>query len=266
MNMYLHELRILRRPTVIWVCAMAAVAALYLSLFPGMTKDAADFVNIMKGYPPAVQAMLGVQISSITSLTGYYAMVINFVTLLGAIQAMNAGVSALSRETRERTADFLLVKPVSRAAVVNAKILAALTAFLATDAVYFAFASTLAYAVRQSPFSGKVFFLINLTLLFIQLIFFALGIAVSVFFSKIRSVLPISLGVVFGLYLIGSLVATGKDDGSRYLSPFKYFDYSYIIKHAGYEVPYAVTAACIAAAAVAVTYFVYVRKDIHAVS
>ena len=265
MNMYLHELKSLRKTAIIWTCAMIAVALLYLLMYPGVAKDAADFKDLLGGYPPAVRAMLGVSLDSVTSLLGFYSMVVTFVLLLGAIQAMNAGVSVLSKESRERTADFLLTKPVSRAAIVNAKLLAALTIFLATDIVYYAASSILAASVKTTTYSGRAFFLINLTLLFIQLIFFSLGVVISVFFNKLKNVLPISLGVVFAFYFIGAIVAT-KNDGSRFISPFKYFDNSYIIKHTAYEAPYLIVSAVIVVAAVAITYYVYTHKDIHAVS
>jgi ABC-2 type transport system permease protein len=210
--------------------------------------------------------VLGVTLDSVTTLLGFYSMIIAFVVLCGGIQAMNLGMSMLSKETRERTADFLLVKPVSRAAIVTAKILAALTVFLITDVVYYAGASVIASIVKQSSYSGGLFLMINLTLFFVQLIFFAIGAVVSVFFDRLRSVLPISLGTVFGCYIIGALVAAGKDDWARFISPFRYFDYSYIIQNSRYETPYLITGAVIVIVSIVTCYFVYVRKDIHAVS
>jgi ABC-2 type transport system permease protein len=266
MNMYLHEIKSLRKTTIIWACAMIAIALLYLSMYSGIAKDAASFKGLLAGYPPAVRAMLGISLDSITSPLGFYSMVITFVVLCGAIQAMNFGVSALSKETRARTADFLLVKPVSRTAIVSAKLLAALSMLLATDVLYYAAASTLVSIVAQSSYSGKTFFMINLTLLFIQLIFFAIGVVVSVLFNKIKSVLPVSLGIVFGFYFIGALIATGKNDGSRFISPFKYFDNSYIMKNSSYEAPYLIAGAVIVIVTIAASYFIYGRKDIHAVS
>ena len=267
MNMYLHELKSLRKTTIIWLCAIIAIAALYLSLFPSIANDANNaFKNMLTIYPDYFKKMMGI-VDSVTSFFGFYSMVITFVVLCGAIQAMNMGVSILSKETRERTADFLLVKPVSRTAIVNAKLLAALTMLLATDLIYYAFVCILAPIVTTLDHSEIVkFLMINATLLFIQLIFFAIGIGVSVFFNKIKSVLPISLGIVFGFYFLGALIATGKDDGSRFFSPFKYFDNSYIIQHSSYEVPYLITGAAIVVVAIAATYFIYSKKDIHAVS
>lgn len=267
MNIYLHELRSQRKSALIWTCSLIALATLYLSVYPGMAKDAEAFKSLLGSYPPTVRAMLGINLDTITSVLGFYSLVFSFITLCGAIQAMNLGTSILSKETRERTADFLLVKPVSRSTVVTAKLLAALTTILATNVVYYAVTLLIANSVKISDFSNKLFFMINLTLLFLQVIFLAIGIAVSVFFKKLKSVLPVSLGTVFGFYMIGAFIATGKDnDAARFFSPFRYFDNSYILQHASYETAYLVTGAAVVVIAVIVAYFIYIKKDIHAVS
>lgn len=267
MNIYLHELKSQRKSALIWTCALIAMAALYLSIYPGMAKDTEAFKSLLGNYPPAVRAMLGINLDTITSVLGFYSLVFSFIALCGAIQAMNLGTSILSKETRERTADFLLVKPVSRSTVVTAKLLAAFTAILATNVVFYAVTLLIANSVKTSDFSNKLFFMINLSLLFLQIIFLAVGVVVSVFFKKLKSVLPVSLGTVFGFYIIGALIATGKDDDfARYLSPFRYFDTSYIIQHSSYENTYLITGAAVVVIAVAVTYFIYIKKDIHAVS
>lgn len=266
MNMYLHELRSLRKSTVIWTVAMIALAALYFSLYPGIAKDAADFQKMLGAYPAPVRAALGISLDNIATILGFYAMVFSFITLCGAIQAMNLGVSILSKEARERTADFLLVKPVSRPMIVSAKLLAALTMLVVTDVVYIAAAFLFANMVKTAAYNITVFLMINLTLFFIQLIFLALGVVISVFFNKLKSVLPISLGVVFGLYTIGAIIANGKNGAERFISPFKYFDINYIIKHASYETPYLITGTVIVILTIAITYIIYSKKDIHAVS
>jgi ABC-2 type transport system permease protein len=267
MNIFLYELKSLRKSAIIWICSLIALAALYLSIYPSMAKDAVDFKNLISNYPPAVRAMLGINLDYITSILGFYSMIFSFIALCGAIQAMNLGVSILSKETRERTADFLLVKPVSRSVIVSSKLLAAFTTLLITNIVFCAASSVIANSVKTADFSGKLFFMINLTLFFIQLMFLGLGVVISVFFKKLKSVLPISLGVVFGLYMIGALLATGKnDDIARFISPFKYFDIPYIIKNANYETTYLITGAAIVIITIVESYMIYIKKDIHAVS
>lgn len=266
MNMYWHELRSGRKSALVWTFAMIGLAAMYLAMFPSITHDAEGFKEVMESYPPNVRAMLGINLDLITSLIGFYSMVFSIIALCGAIQAMNLGLSVLSKESRERTADFLLVKPVSRKAIVTAKLLAAFTILLLTNVFFYGMSALLANLVDTTGFSNKLFLMINLTLFFVQLIFLALGVAISVFFSKLKNVLPISLGIIFGLYMIGALLATGEGDAVRYISPFRYFDPAYIIKHSSYEIPYLIVAAVLILVSVAVSYVVYSKKDIHAVS
>lgn len=87
------------------------------------------------------------------------------------------------------------------------------------------------------------------------------------YFNKLKSVLPISLGVVLGLYMAGAFISTDKNsEVARFISPFQYFDITYIIKNAGYETKYLITGAIIVIAAIALSYVIYTKKDIHAVS
>lgn len=266
MNMYLHEIKSLRKSTIIWILSMATLALIYFSVYTGIASDATDFKKLLGGYPASVRAMLGISLDNITTILGFYSMIFSFISLCAAIQAMNLGLSILSKESRERTADFLLVKPVSRKAIVSAKLMAALTMLMATDVLYYVAVSIMASIVKTSDYSNRLFFMINLTIFFLQLIFLAIGLVVSVFFSKLKSVLPISLGLVFGFYIIGAIIATGKNDIARFASPFKYFDNNYIIKNASYEAPFIIAGAIVTIVAIVASYIIYIKKDIHAVS
>lgn len=263
MNIFLYELKSLRKATLIWTLSLIALAALYFSMYSGVEKDAAGFRELLGNYPASVRAMLGISLDTVTSLLGFYSMVLSFITLCGAIQAMIFGVSVLSREILGRTADFLLVKPVSRAAIVNAKILAALTMILATDLLYYAAVIIFANSVKPN-YDHKLFLMMNATLLFIQLIFLALGVTVSVIVPRLKATLPVSLGTVFGFYFIGALIAAEQNDLARFISPFKYFDTLYIMKNGSYESPYLLAGLGIVIAATAASYLIFLQKDIYA--
>ncbi|MFB6467260.1 ABC transporter permease subunit [Cytobacillus sp. Hz8] len=267
MNMYWHELKSLRKTTILWAIAIIALAALFLSIYSGVAKDAEDFKELLGNYPASIRAMLNVHLEYFSSILGFYSMLFSFISLCGAIQGMNFGVSALSKETRERTADFLLVKPVARSAIVSAKVLASLTMILVTDIVFYGALMVMVNLIDTGSYNEKAFFLINLSMLFLQLIFFAVGLVISVFFNKLKSVLPISLGVVLGFYMISALLATGKNDEVvRFVSPFSYFETAYIIQNIGYDVPYLVASAVIILVAITATYWIYIKKDIHTVN
>jgi ABC-2 type transport system permease protein len=241
------------------------IALLYLSFYPSFSRDAEQFMKIMESYPEAIRNALGVNLANFFTILGFYCFPLSFITLCGAIQAMNLGTSIVSKEVREKTADFLLTKPVTRTAVLTAKLLAAFISLVITNIIYLIAASLMAFQVQSDDFSYKVFLMLSLTIFFIQLIFLAIGIITSVVFQKIKSVLAVSLPTVFGFYFLGMFFDTTGDEAKRYISPFKYFDTAEIIKNASYEASFLIAGVMIIIVAVAASYVVYAKKDIHSV-
>jgi ABC-2 type transport system permease protein len=188
------------------------------------------------------------------------------VVLTGAVQAMNLGTSLISKEDAGKTADFLLTKPVTRARVLTAKLLAALASLGITDFFYLIAAGVSARAASTEPFSMKVFMMISLTLFFVQLMFLALGILVSVILPKIKSVIAVSLPVVFAFFIIGVIGSILDNEASRYVTPFKYYDPVYIVKHGAYEGRFIVIEIIFIIAAVSASYVIFAKKDIRAAS
>lgn len=265
MNIYLHELRAYRKSTITWTCSLIAVIVLFLSLFPSVSKDFAEFSSILEGYPEGVRKALGIQIETFGTLLGFYVYIFMYITLCGAIQAMVLGTSILSKEMREKTADFLLTKPVTRTKIVTSKLLAAVTSLVITCVIYIAAAYLMALQVKTVDFDVSTFLLISLTLLFIQLMFLAIGFIISVVFSKIKAVLSVSLGTVFAFFVIGMIVAVDGEGAKRYFSPFKYFNGTYMLEHATYEASYVIAAIAIIVISIAASYFIYTKKDVHTV-
>ncbi|RNC29085.1 MAG: hypothetical protein AWM53_01005 [Candidatus Dichloromethanomonas elyunquensis] len=265
MNIFLHELRAYRKFTMTWTLSLMAVAILFFAMFPSISRQAEEFKQIIESYPETLRVALGLSIENIGSILGFYSYIFIYISVVGAVQAMNLGISIISKEVREKTADFLLTKPVTRSKIMTSKLLAALTSLVVTNVLFLGTATAMALLVETKPFSITVFLLLSLSLFFIQLIFLALGILLSVLIIKIRSVLSISLGTVFGLFFIGALAATTKDDLLRYLSPFKYFNFSYIIQHSGYESSSLTVAVCFIILSIVTSYLIYSRKDIHTV-
>jgi len=263
--MYLHELKAYRKSTIIWTLSLVGLTVLFFSMFPAISQEAEEFKKVMEGFPEAIRLALGLSVENIGSILGFYSYVFLYISLCGAIQAMNLGVSIVSKEVREKTADFLLTKPVTRTQIMTAKLLAALTSLVITNVFYLAAATTMASLVATQEYSTKIFLMISLTLFFLQLIFLALGIIISIVAPRIKSVLPISLATVFTFFIISALASTTGDDALRYLTPFKYFDLAYIMKNSTYEASFIIVAIGFIAAAITVSYFIYSRKDIHAV-
>lgn len=265
MNIFLHELKAYRKSTFLWTCVLCALAVMYLSIFPVIAKDAAQFKNMFSGLQESARKGLGINIDTIATLLGFYSFVLIYITLIGAIQAMYLGTSIVSKEVREKTADFLLSKPVSRNKILTAKILAALVSLIITNVVYLVAAVLAASSISTETFSMKIFFMVSLTMFFVQVMFMSLGIIVSILLRRIKSVLPVALSTVFGFFFISMFGSIIGDKAVRYITPFKYFDTSYIIRNASYEISFVLVGLVLVIAAIAASFIIYSKKDIHAV-
>jgi ABC-2 type transport system permease protein len=265
MNIFFHELKAYRKSTIIWSISLIMIVALFMSLFPAFSKDVVEFKKLLEGYPEPIRKALGMDLNTLFTILGFYCYALTFITLCAAIQAMNIGISIVSKEVREKTADFLLTKPVTRSKVLTAKLMAALASIIITNIIYFAGASFMTFQVKTDDFSFNTFFLLSLTIFFIQLMFLAMGIIISVLVRKIKSVLTVSLATIFAFYFLGAISATSGDEAKRYISPFKYFDTAQIIEKSSYEASFLIVGAVIMILFIAVSYLLYTKKDIHAV-
>ncbi|CAN7406547.1 ABC transporter permease subunit [Rossellomorea sp. LjRoot5] len=263
MNIFLYELKSYRKSTILWTLALTSLMIVFMSMFPSISKEIDEFKKLLEGFPEGVRKALGIQIDSIGSLNGYYSYFFLYITLCGAIQAMNLAISIGSKEIREKTADFLLTKPVTRTKILYSKVLAALVSLLLTNIVYVISAIIVANLVKVEWFSLTIFLLISTTLLLTQFIMFALGMIIAVVWSRVKSVLTLSLGIVFAFFVISMVAAT--EEAGRYFTPFKYFDYTYIMVHAAYEWSFLVAGITLIVVAMVLSFIIYNKKDIHTV-
>jgi ABC-2 type transport system permease protein len=264
MTIFRYEIKAYRGSSIIWACSMALLAVLYIFLFKALRPDIESFKAFLNNMPVVIKQSFNILVDNISTLEGFYSFVFSFVVLCGAIQAMNLGTGIVSKEVRERTADFLLTKPISRSTIMMSKLLASFTVLVITNIIYLGLTVATAVAVIAT-FNMKIFLMISLTLFFVQIMFLALGIMISVIARKIKSVISVSLSTVFGLYIIGSLGSFLGEENVRYFSPFRYFDPVYIIRHGAYETSFSVIGLFFIFAAIVTSYLVYLKKDIHAV-
>ena len=161
-------------------------------------------------------------------------MVFNLVLLTGAVQAMNLGTGISSREVRERTADFLLTRPINRASVLRQKLLTVFLLIPVTDLVFMAADWVLIQALIDDPFQFRTFLTSTSSLFLIQLFFLSFGFMLGAVMKRIKSVIAVSLPAVFGFYIIG-LFDTVVGEKIKYMTPFKFFNLSLLTAGSGYE-------------------------------
>ncbi|MCX6808288.1 MAG: ABC transporter permease subunit [Candidatus Berkelbacteria bacterium] len=264
MNIWRHELRSLSKSTLIWTVALSLGVIVFLSMFPAFTKDIETSQKLLNNFPPALRSALGISLKSFFTIYGFFAYLFTFITLAGAIQAMNLGVGTISKEISGKTIDFLLTKPISRAKVISAKLLATLSCLVFTNIIFSLTALICAKIVSTESFSSLTFLLVSATFFLVQLFFLALGSVFTVIISKIKSVIAVSLPTVFAFFVVSELGAILGNENVRYITPFKFFDPIYTINHNAYELRFLLIEIVFVLICILLTYVIYEKKDIRA--
>lgn len=266
MNIFLHEFRAYGKSTVIWSCSLAVLIILFLSLFPSFSQNVAELDMMMEGFPEVIRKAIGWSSqNTLASILNFYAWVFLYIVLCGSVQAMTLGTSIVSKEIREKTADFLLTKPVSRSKIMTAKLAAALAALVVTNLIYGIASNLMASLVHTGPYNHEIFLMISATLFFVQLMFLALGLFISVLLPKIKSVISFSLGTVFFFFIVNMISTSVGDKDIRYFTPFSYYDTTFIIENSSYEISFIIVGLLFVLAAIAASYFVFTKRDIPSV-
>lgn len=262
MNIYLHELKVNIKFVLIWLMIMLILVGIMMTMYISFSEDIDAFKQILTNYPENLRKAFGISIDKLGSVLGYYSsFVLTIVVVCNAVEAMILGMSILSKEIREKTADFLYTKPISRRNIITSKLLASFTLLGFCNLIYTTGLYFLLIFISSESFAFNTFILLALIPFIIQLVFFSLGILASAIMSKVKAVLPISMGIVFGFYILSSFA----DEKLRVLMPFKYFDTRYILDNSKYEIKYTILTFAIIAISTVLTYIIYNRKDIQSV-
>lgn len=265
MNIYLFEFKHYIKQNVLWLVCMIAMLFLYMSLFTTFSAEAEQFEKMMQQFPETFRKAMGLNDLFLTNILGYYGFTFVYISLIGAIFAMKLGIDVLSKEVREKTSDFLLVKPINRSGILTSKILAVLTQIIIMNLIFFPLAYLALELFKNDTYNFQVFALITLSLFLIQLFFLTLGVFLGSCAKKLKSVLPLTMGVVFGLYVLQLLNQTLDDIKFSYLTPFGYFDPGKIIKETTYSSSHLIVSLVLSIFFIFLAYMIYRKRDVPSV-
>jgi len=265
MNILRLELRMNRNSLLSWSISLPLLMLFFMSIYPAFAKELDLFLKLMESFPKALLQAMGMEHLGFGGTLGYYSFMMLYILLAGSIQAMNLGVSVLSAEVRDKTADFLYAKPISRSSVVFWKISAVFLQIILTNLVFISLSWLVILAVVRSlgldPVGTGLFFRLSGTLALIQVFFVSFGLFVSSFMKRIRTTLPISMGVVFFFFIINVLNDTLKNETLGYLTPFNYFNPEVILISGSYEIRYLLLLAALVILFITATALAYQKKD-----
>jgi len=233
MNTIKWETKRYFRSVLTWTIAISALQFIYAAIYPSFVNEKEMMIRWTKMMPQTLMKFFGFETLDLSNILNYYAAISSFyVNLMGSIFATFVGVRALSREEIEKTAEFLLTRPVSRTRIVSLKLLACTIQILIFDGVTGTLSMIFLNMYKTGDFSTSKFWILWLSQLLLHLTIMNLSFFIGAVQKKPEIAVSLSLAAMAGLYVINALskiTETLRIVG--YLTPYFYADSSRIIKH-----------------------------------
>ena len=263
MNIFLRELKANYKSLITW----SVVISLFVMI--GVTKFSAfegnpEMLAILDSMPAAVIDALSMRAFNLTTLTGFYGVMFIYFGLMGAMAAAMWGSDIISKEERDRTVEFSLVLPVTRARVVTAKALAALVNCIVFVAVTWGMSIV---AIQQySPDQAFYDFLaLEMQAMFmLELIFLGIGLLLGCAMKQYKLAGSTAISIILVTYFMSVISGLHEDlDFLKYFTPFKYFDAGELFRTGSMDANYLLISAAIIVVSVATAYLTYNKRDLY---
>jgi len=260
MTLFFHELRRARLSLIIWTGVIAFMLGVCVMIYPEMSAQMED-VSQMFSDMGSFSAAFGMDQLNFGEFMGYFGIECgNVLGIGGALFAAITGVTALSKEEKDRTAEFLLTHPISRTRVITQKLMSVVAQIVILNAIVAA-VTALCIAVIGESADVQAVTLLLLSYLLLQLEIAAITFGVSAFLKG--NGIGIGLGLAMMLYFL-NIVANLTEEAEvlKYVTPFGYTDSAYIINEHALKGEYLAVGAVLTVIGISAAYWKYRKKDI----
>ncbi len=261
MTLVKHELRQNKTSFLIWTVSIGFLLVICVFLFPEM-KEQMSGVNDLFASMGSFTEAFGMDRLNYGTLIGFYAIECgNIWGLGGAFFACLCAVGILSKEEKDKTAEFLLTHPVSRKRIITEKLVAVLVQITAMNIIIYALAVGSIAAVGEA-IPWKEISLLHLGYYLLQLELAGICFGISAFLPKGSA--GVGLGIAAMLYFL-NLIANIADAAAflKYITPFGYCEGADIVANGKLDGVMVAIGAVIGIGGIVIAYLKYTKKDIH---
>ena len=261
MTLIKHELRRGKTSFFIWTSSIGFLLATCIFLFPEMKGQMEGFNDMFASMGSFTEAF-GMDRLNFGTLTGFYAVECgNVLGLGGAFFASLCAVGILSKEEKEKTAEFLLTHPVSRKRIITEKLIAVLIQITAMNIIIYALAVGSISAIGEE-IPLKEISLLHLAYYLLQLELACICFGISAFLHK--GSVGVGLGAAVMMYFL-NLIANIADVAEflKYITPFGYCEGADIISKGSLDLTLIIIGTVIGIIGIIIAFLKYTKKDIH---
>lgn len=260
MTVFKHEMRQRRGSLIVWTALIAFMLGVCILIYPEMSKQM-DGISEAFANMGGFSAAFGMDKINFGEFIGFFGVECgNVLGLGGAFFAALTGISALSKEEREHTAEFLLTHPVNRQGIVAQKLVSVITQIIILNAAAISFTALSTIIIGEAP-DIKPLALTFTTYIIMQIETAAICFGISAFIG--RGGLGLGMGLAAAFYFM-NIVANLTENAEflKYVTPFGYTDSAEIIADGRIEIKYLAVGIVFIVIGICAAFWRYRGKDI----
>lgn len=261
MNIIIRELKANLKSFLIWGLSLVGlylVASIEFSAFAGDE----TIVDAMAEFEDLFRA-LGSASADMTTPQGFLSILSIYIYLPLAIYSGLLGSGIISKEEKNKTAEYLFTLPISRQRVITSKLIVAFIYTLLINLLVI-FGCYLAF-IRFNPEPIFYTFLFNLSVgvLLTQLIFLSIGVALSSVIKQYKLSGAITIGIMIATFMLNILIGFVEElDFLKYISPFNYFNSANMLA-SNFEISFVIISLGIIVAGISTLLLFYPKRDLY---
>lgn len=260
MKIWRHELRQSKISLIVWSASIAMMLGLCILIYPEMGAEMKTMSKLFSNMG-AFSAAFGMDKLNFGEFSGFFGIECgNVLGLGGAFFAALIGISALSKEEKEHTAEFLLTHPISRTRVLTEKLCAIFTQLVLLNLICILTTILCTMFIGEQP-SVKPFILLFTAYFIMQLEIAGITFGLSAFLK--HGSLGFGLGLAAMAYFMNILAnLSPKAKFIKYFTPFGYTDGADLLSKEVIPAGYLSVGILTGIAGILAAYYWYSRKDI----
>jgi ABC-2 type transport system permease protein len=265
MNIFLKELKSYRKSLLFWSIGVFLMVASGMAKYEAYSSSGQSINDLIADLPKSLRAVMGFGVVDLSKISGYYSLLFIYLLLMATIHAVMLGASIIAKEERDKTAEFLFVKPVSRNTIIAAKLSAAFVNIVIFNLITLVSAVTLIgkYNSTGETINGEIV-LTQVGMFILQALFLVIGSALAAVKRKPKSVPSLATGILLLTYMLSIAIDLNENiDGMKYFTPFKYFEAKNLMVGSGLEPIYIIISVILTALLLVVTFTSYKKKDLN---
>jgi ABC-2 type transport system permease protein len=263
MNIFLRELKANLKSLLIWSAFIMFFIYMGMAKFSAFAADE-EMLKILDGLPQALLDAFQMNVFNLTTVSGYFGVMFTYFALIAAIFAVMLGSDIISKEERDKTVEFSLTLPITRAKLVTGKILAAFVNCILFVLVIWGGSVLLSRSYEPEPSFFEFLKLYIVALFFIEMIFLAIGILLGSAMKQYKRASSVAVSLLLGTYFLSIISDLSENlEFLKYFSPFKYFNPLILLNESRFEPIYLWISLGIVIVSIAGAYLAYSKRDLY---